>query len=354
MRKALFIDRDGTILVEPSDEQIDSFLKFRFVPGAISALRFLRQHTDYEFVMVSNQDGLGTESYPESDFLPTHQLMLDILHGEGVDFDAIHIDRSFPADNLPTRKPGTGMLTAYLQGDYDLARSWVRGDRDTDLMLARNLGAQGVKLGETCSWDKVCQMVFAGERTATVKRTTRETDIEVRLNLDGNGESDIHTGLGFLDHMLEQLPHHGMMDLYVRCQGDLNVDEHHTVEDTALALGQCLRQALGDKRGIERYGFCLPMDDSLCQVALDFGGRPWLVWNAEFHRVCNGAAPTEMFKHFFKSLSDSAMMNINVQARGENEHHLIEGIFKALARSLRMAVRRDVNHYQLPSSKGML
>lgn len=273
MRKALFIDRDGTILVEPSDEQIDSFLKFRFVPGAISALRFLRQHTDYEFVMVSNQDGLGTESYPESDFLPTHQLMLDILHGEGVDFDAIHIDRSFPTDNLPTRKPGTGMLTAYLQGDYDLARSWVIGDRDTDLMLARNLGAQGVKLGETCSWDKVCQMVFAGERTATVKRTTRETDIEVRLNLDGNGESDIHTGLGFLDHMLEQLPHHGMMDLYVRCQGDLNVDEHHTVEDTALALGQCLRQALGDKWGIERYGFCLPMDDSLCQVALDFGGR---------------------------------------------------------------------------------
>ena len=249
MRKALFIDRDGTILVEPSDEQIDSFLKFRFVPGAISALRFLRQHTDYEFVMVSNQDGLGTESYPESDFLPTHQLMLDILHGEGVDFDAIHIDRSFPTDNLPTRKPGTGMLTAYLQGDYDLARSWVIGDRDTDLMLARNLGAQGVKLSETCSWDKVCQMVFAGERTATVKRTTRETDIEVRLNLDGNGESDIHTGLGFLDHMLEQLPHHGMMDLYVRCQGDLNVDEHHTVEDTALALGQCLRQALGDKRG---------------------------------------------------------------------------------------------------------
>ena len=354
MRKALFIDRDGTILVEPSDEQIDSFLKFRFVPGAISALRFLRQHTDYEFVMVSNQDGLGTESYPESDFLPTHQLMLDILHGEGVDFDAIHIDRSFPADNLPTRKPGTGMLTAYMQGDYDLARSWVIGDRDTDLMLAHNLGAQGVKLGETCSWDKVCQMVFAGERTATVKRTTRETDIEVRLNLDGNGESDIHTGLGFLDHMLEQLPHHGMMDLYVRCQGDLNVDEHHTVEDTALALGQCLRQALGDKRGIERYGFCLPMDDSLCQVALDFGGRPWLVWNAEFHRERIGDVPTEMFKHFFKSLSDSAMMNINVQARGEYEHHLIEGIFKALARSLRMAVRRDVNHYQLPSSKGML
>ena len=365
MRKALFIDRDGTILVEPSDEQIDSFLKFRFVPGAISALRFLRQHTDYEFVMVSNQDGLGTESYPESDFLPTHQLMLDILHGEGVDFDAIHIDRSFPADNLPTRKPGTGMLTAYMQGDYDLARSWVIGDRDTDLMLAHNLGAQGVKLGETCSWDKVCQMVFAGERTATVKRTTRETDSEVRRNLDGNGESDIHTGLGFLDHMLEQLPHHGMMDLYVCCQGDLNVDEHHTIEDTGIALGECIAKALGDKRGIERYGFdlngtadtygyTLPMDDCLCQVALDFGGRAWLVWDAEFKRERVGDMPTEMFLHFFKSFSDAAHMNLNIKAEGDNEHHKIEGIFKALARSVKMAVKRDIYKFQLPSSKGVL
>ena len=354
MKRALFIDRDGTILVEPDDEQIDSYQKFKFVPGAISSLRFLRQHTDYELVMVSNQDGLGTDAYPEADFWPTHQLMLDILHGEGVDFDAIHIDRSFPKDNLPTRKPGTGMLTDYMQGDYDLSRSWVIGDRETDLQLARNLGAQGIRLSENCSWDKVCQIVFAGERTASVKRTTRETDIEVRVNLDGNGQSDVQTGLGFFDHMLEQLPHHGMIDLYVRCKGDLNVDEHHTIEDTALALGQCIRQALGDKRGIERYGFCLPMDDSLCQVALDFGGRPWLVWDAVFHRERVGDVPTEMFKHFFKSLSDAAMINLNIQARGENEHHQVEGIFKALARSIRMAVRRDINHFQLPSSKGTL
>lgn len=354
MKRALFIDRDGTILVEPDDEQIDSYQKFKFVPGAISSLRFLRQHTDYELVMVSNQDGLGTDAYPEADFWPTHQLMLDILHGEGVDFDAIHIDRSLPKDNLPTRKPGTGMLTDYMQGDYDLSRSWVIGDRETDLQLARNLGAQGIRLSVNCSWDKVCQIVFAGERTASVKRTTRETDIEVRVNLDGNGQSDVQTGLGFFDHMLEQLPHHGMIDLYVRCKGDLNVDEHHTIEDTALALGQCIRQALGDKRGIERYGFCLPMDDSLCQVALDFGGRPWLVWDAVFHRERVGDVPTEMFKHFFKSLSDAAMMNLNIQARGENEHHQVEGIFKALARSIRMAVRRDINHFQLPSSKGTL
>ena len=354
MRKALFIDRDGTILTEPADEQIDSFEKFHFVPGAISALRFLRQHTDYEFVMVSNQDGLGTDAYPMEQFLPTHQLMLDILHGEGVDFDEILIDRSFPEEHLPTRKPGTAMLTRYMQPDYDLKASWVIGDRETDLMLAHNLGARGVKIGPDCDWDRVCQMVFAGERVAEVKRTTRETDISVKLNLDGNGQSDIHTGLGFLDHMLEQLPHHGMMDLSVNCQGDLHVDEHHTVEDTALALGQCLREALGDKRGIERYGFCLPMDDSLCQVALDFGGRPWLVWDVEFHRERIGDVPTEMFKHFFKSLSDAAMINLNVQARGENEHHLIEGIFKALARSIKMAVRRDVHHFQLPSSKGML
>ena len=354
MKRALFIDRDGTILVEPDDEQIDSYQKFKFVPGVISSLRFLRQHTDYELVMVSNQDGLGTDAYPEADFWPTHQLMLDILHGEGIDFDAIHIDRSFPEENLPTRKPGTGMLTDYMQGDYDLSRCWVIGDRETDVQLARNLGAQGIRLSEYCSWDKVCQIVFAGERTASVKRTTRETDIEVRVNLDGNGQSDIQTGLGFFDHMLEQLPHHGMIDLYVRCKGDLNVDEHHTIEDTALALGQCIRQALGDKRGIERYGFCLPMDDSLCQVALDFGGRPWLVWDADFHRERVGDVPTEMFKHFFKSLSDAAMMNLNIQARGENEHHQIEGIFKALARSIRMAVRRDINHFQLPSSKGTL
>ena len=354
MKRILFIDRDGTILREPADEQVDSYEKFQFVPGAISALRFLREHTDYLFVMVSNQDGLGTDAYPEADFWPTHNLMLDILKGEGVEFDAIHIDRSFPEDNLPTRKPGTAMLTEYLQGDYDIAHSWVIGDRQTDAQLADNLGCKAAILNETTSWENVTEMVFAGERTAEIKRTTKETDICVRMNLDGNGKADIDTGLGFFDHMLEQIAKHGMTDLYIRCKGDLQVDEHHTIEDVGIALGECLLQALGNKRGIERYGYLLPMDDCLCQVALDFGGRPWLVWNAEFHRERVGEMPTEMFLHFFKSLSDSARMNLNVKAEGDNEHHKIEGIFKAFARALRMAVKRDVNHFQLPSSKGVL
>ena len=269
--------------------------------------------------------------------------LCDILKGEGVEFDAIHIDRSFPADNLPTRKPGTGMLKQYMTGEYDLSASWVIGDRETDAKLAQNLGCKSLILGEDMNWLKITELLFAGERTSEVVRTTRETDITVRLNLDGNGKSDIQTGLGFFDHMLEQIAKHGMIDLYIRCNGDLNVDEHHTIEDTALALGECILKALGDKRGIERYGYCLPMDDCLCQVALDFGGRPWLVWNAEFKREKVGEMPTEMFLHFFKSLSDSARMNLNIKAEGENEHHKIEGIFKALARSLRMAVRRDVS-----------
>ena len=354
MKKALFIDRDGTILVEPADEQIDSYEKFQFVPGVISALRFLRQHTDYEFVMVSNQDGLGTDSYPEADFSPTHRLMLSVLEGEGVVFDDILIDRSFPEDNLPTRKPGTGMLTRYLSGDYDLSACYVIGDRQTDAQLAVNLGCKSLILGEDLGWDKIRETVFAGERQAEVRRTTRETDILVRVNLDGHGKSDIATGLGFFDHMLEQIAKHGHIDLTVSCQGDLHVDEHHTIEDTALALGECLLKALGDKRGIERYGYCLPMDDCLCQVALDFGGRPWLVWEAEFHRERVGEMPTEMFLHFFKSLSDAARMNLHVKAEGQNEHHKIEGIFKALARAIRMAVKRDVEHFTLPSSKGTL
>ena len=354
MQRLLFIDRDGTILREPDDEQIDSFAKFSFVPGAISALRFLRQHTDFRFVMVSNQDGLGTDSYPEDTFWPTHNLMLDILKGEGVTFDAIHIDRSFPEEGLPTRKPGTAMLTAYTDGSYDLAGSYVIGDRQTDARLAENLGCRSLILRDGMDWQKIAELLFAGERTASVHRTTKETDIEVRVCLDGNGKSDIQTGLGFFDHMLEQIARHGMTDLYIRCQGDLHVDEHHTIEDVALALGECIRKALGDKRGIERYGYCLPMDDCLCQVALDFGGRPWLVWDAEFRREKVGEMPTEMFLHFFKSLSDSAAMNLNVKAEGQNEHHKIEGIFKAFARSLRMAVRRDVDHFQLPSSKGVL
>ncbi len=354
MKKVLFIDRDGTILVEPADEQIDSYEKFRFVPGAISALRFIRRHTDYELVMVSNQDGLGTDSYPETDFLPTHRLMLDILKGEGVEFDAIHIDRSFPEEHLPTRKPGTGMLVGYLNGDYDMANSWVIGDRQTDAMLADNLGCRSLILGDGTDWEKALGIVYGGSRRADVARNTRETKITVSLDLDGNGTSDIRTGIGFFNHMLEQIAKHGMIDLNIRCEGDLEVDEHHTIEDVALALGECLRKALGDKRGIERYGYCLPMDDSLCRVALDFGGRPWLVWDAEFRRERIGEMPTEMFPHFFKSLSDAALMNLNIKAEGTNEHHKIEGIFKALARSVRMAVRRDVEHFVLPSSKGTL
>ncbi|MBQ7180744.1 MAG: bifunctional histidinol-phosphatase/imidazoleglycerol-phosphate dehydratase HisB [Bacteroidaceae bacterium] len=353
-KRILFIDRDGTILREPEDEQIDSFEKFHFVPGAISGLRYLRKHTDFLFVMVSNQDGLGTESYPEDTFWPTHRLMLDILRGEGVEFDAIHIDRSFPSDNLPTRKPGTAMLTQYMSGDYDLAGSFVIGDRESDEQLARNLGCHSLIITDDNDWRRISEIVFAGERIAEVRRRTNETDITVSLNLDGTGRSEINTGLGFFDHMLEQIARHGMVDLFVHCQGDLHVDEHHTIEDTALALGECIAKALGDKRGIGRYGFCLPMDDCLCQVALDLGGRPWLVWNAEFKRERVGDMPTEMFLHFFKSLSDAARMNLNIKAEGENEHHKIEGIFKALARSLRMAVQRDVEHFQLPSSKGIL
>ncbi len=350
MRKILFIDRDGTILREPADEQIDSYEKFQFLPGCIGALSFIVQHTDYLLVMVSNQDGLGTDSYPEADFWPTQNLMLEILHGEGIEFDAIHIDRSFPHQNLPTRKPGTAMLTPYMNGDYDLTNSFVIGDRDSDRLLAENLGCKYL----FPDWEKVKEVVYAGERTAQVQRTTAETDICVAVNLDGQGKSDIHTGLGFFDHMLEQIARHGNIDLSIRCQGDLNVDEHHTIEDVAICLGECLLKALGDKRGIERYGYCLPMDDCLCQVALDFGGRPWLVWQAEFLREYVGDMPTEMFLHFFKSLSDSARMNLSIKAEGTNEHHKIEGIFKALARALKMAVKRDVNHYVLPSSKGML
>ena len=350
MKRILFIDRDGTILREPADEQIDSFEKFSFLPGCISALRFLRQHTDFCFVMVSNQDGLGTASYPEADFWPTHNLMLDILRGEGVEFDAIHIDRSFPADGLDTRKPGLGMLGEYLTGEYDLANSFVIGDRESDRQLADNLGC-GFLFPD---WDRVQSVVYGGLRRAEVVRTTRETDIRVAVDLDGEGRCEVATGLGFFDHMLEQIAKHGNIDLSIHCEGDLHVDEHHTIEDTALALGECIRKALGDKRGIERYGYCLPMDDCLCQVALDFGGRPWLVWEADFQRERVGEVPTEMFLHFFKSLSDSALMNLNIRAEGANEHHKIEGIFKALARALKMALRRDVNHFVLPSSKGVL
>lgn len=354
-QRILFIDRDGTILREPEDEQIDSFAKFQFLPGAVGALSFLAKHTDYRFVLVSNQDGLGTDSYPEEDFWPTHNLMLDILQGEGIVFDEQHIDRSFPHENLPTRKPGTAMLSSYMDNpEVDMEHSYVIGDRGTDAQLAENLGCKSLIIGEDMDWKRVAEILFAGDRIASVTRTTHETDIQVTVALDGNGKSNISTGLGFFDHMLEQIARHGNIDLEITCRGDLHVDEHHTIEDTALALGECLSKALGDKRGIERYGFSLPMDDCLCQVSLDFGGRPWLVWDADFSREKIGEMPTEMFMHFFKSLSDSARMNLNIKAEGINEHHKIEGIFKAFARAVKMAVKRDIEHFNLPSSKGTL
>ncbi len=374
-KKALFIDRDGTLVIEPPvDYQLDSLEKLEFYPKVIRNLYFIRERLDFEFVMVTNQDGLGTDSFPEETFWPAHNKMLKTFEGEGITFDDILIDRSFPEEHSPNRKPGTGMLKQYMNGDYDLSASFVIGDRLTDMQLAANLGAKGIWLTDddevsksllaqhpeispvliTKDWDRVSEYLFAGERTAKVKRTTKETDIDVYVNLDGKGKTDISTGLGFFDHMLEQIGKHSGIDLSINVKGDLNVDEHHTIEDTALALGEAIYKALGEKRGIERYGYSLPMDDCLCSVALDFGGRPWLVWDAEFKREKIGDMPTEMFLHFFKSFSDSARMNLNIKAEGQNEHHKIEGIFKALARSIKMAVKRDIYNYQLPSTKGVI
>ncbi len=352
MKKALFIDRDGTLLAEPADEQIDALEKFAFVPGAISGMKAL-SGLGYELVMVSNQDGLGTPAFPEETFLPCQNLLLETLRGEGVVFDDILIDRSFPADEAPTRKPRTGLLTAYLDGRYDLGASFVIGDRDSDMQLAKNLGATGLQLGPL-SWAQIVERVRRSARRVTLERKTRETDIRVSVDLDGIGDSRIETGLRFFDHMLDQLVHHGGIALQLRCQGDLDVDEHHSVEDTALVLGEALRQALGDKRGIGRYGFALPMDDCRALVLLDFGGRSELVWDVRFTREYVGDMPTELFRHFFQSLANAMQANLYVQARGGNNHHLAESIFKAFARSLRQAVARNVFSYELPSSKGLL
>ncbi|MDH6304473.1 imidazoleglycerol-phosphate dehydratase/histidinol-phosphatase [Parabacteroides sp. PF5-5] len=374
MKRALFIDRDGTLVLEPPvDYQLDSLEKLEFYPKVFRSLYFIRKQLDFEFVMVTNQDGLGTTSFPEDTFWPAHNKMLKAFEGEGITFDDILIDRSFPEDNSPNRKPRTGMLTQYMSGDYDLSASYVIGDRLTDIELAKNLGCKSIWLHNPANteelptypvelspsfisgdWDKITEYLFAGERSATIQRTTKETDIYVNVNLDGSGQTDISTGLGFFDHMLDQIGKHSGIDLIIRVKGDLEVDEHHTIEDTGIALGEALLQSLGNKRGIERYGYTLPMDDCLCSVALDFGGRSWLVWDADFKREKVGDMPTEMFLHFFKSLSDAARMNLNIKAEGDNEHHKIEGIFKAFARSLKMAIKRDIYKYELPSTKGVI
>lgn len=363
-KKVLFIDRDGTIIVEPPiDKQVDSFEKLQFLPKAITSLASIAKHGEYELVMVTNQDGLGTDSFPEPTFWPVHQKMLDILASEGIIFSNIHIDRSFENAPLPTRKPGTAMLTSYMDGTYDLANSYVIGDRTTDILLAENLGAKSIFISpnqdaraalNTLDWSQIASFLNQPNRTASVHRKTNETDILVDLNLDGTGITEIHTGLGFFDHMLEQLGKHSGSNLKVNVTGDLHIDEHHTIEDTAIAIGEAFLAALGNKRGIERYGYLLPMDDAIAQAAIDFSGRNWLVWDAEFKREKVGDMPTEMFYHFFKSFSDASKCNLNIMVKGDNEHHKIEAIFKAVAKSIKMAVRRDANNSQIPSTKGIL
>ena len=374
MKKLLFIDRDGTLIVEPiSNMQVDSLEKLDYIPGVFRNLYNIQKYLDFELVIVTNQDGLGTPIFPEDSFWPAHNAMLRAFENEGISFTKIHIDENFPEANSPNRKPGTGMLTEYFSSDYDLVNSFVIGDRLTDVELAKNLGSKGIyfiaeenasKLVDngledhcaiiTDSWDVVFNYLVMRERTATINRKTSETDIFIELKLDGTGKCDIHTGLSFFDHMLDQIGRHSGCDLTIKVNGDLAVDEHHTIEDTGIALGEAIRKALGDKRGIERYGYCLPMDDCLAQVALDFGGRPWIVWDAEFKRDKVGDMPTEMFFHFFKSLSDSSLANLNIQAQGNNEHHKIEGIFKAFARAMKMAIRKDPFVQSLPSTKGVL
>ena len=376
-KKVLFIDRDGTIIKETVDEQIDAFEKMIFYPKAFTYLGKIAKELDFELVMITNQDGLGTKVFPEETFWPVHNFILQAFENEGVKFTKVFIDRTFPDENADTRKPGTGLLKDYFSKEYDLENSFVIGDRLTDVELAKNLGAKGIfindetNLGsgeitvnkselapfialESNDWEKIYEFLKLDNRTAQIKRKTNETDIHIELNLDGTGKSKIETGLAFFNHMLDQLARHGQMDLTIKVNGDLHVDEHHTIEDTGIALGEVFYQTLGDKLGIERYGFCLPMDDCLAQVAIDFGGRNWLVWEADFKREMVGDMPTEMFHHFFKSFTDGAKANLNVKAEGKNEHHKIEAIFKAFAKSIKMAIKRDVEKMVLPSTKGML
>ncbi|MEX2336415.1 MAG: bifunctional histidinol-phosphatase/imidazoleglycerol-phosphate dehydratase HisB [Fulvivirga sp.] len=373
MKKALFIDRDGTLIIEPEDEQIDSLEKLEYYPGVFTWLGRICREMDYELVMVTNQDGLGTESFPEDAFWPAHNRMLTTLENEGIVFDEIIIDRTKPEDNQPTRKPGIALLSRYLSKEYDMSKSFVIGDRTSDIMLARNLNCHGIlindgalkeklaaeKINDCCDlvtrgWGEIYELLAGQPRSATIKRTTKETDIAITVNLDGSGKGDIDTGIDFFDHMLDQIAKHGQLDLNIKVKGDLEVDEHHTIEDTAIALGEAVTEALGSKRGIERYGFCLPMDDALAQVAIDFGGRNWIVWQAAFKREMIGKMPTEMFYHFFKSFSDASKCNLNIKVEGTNEHHKIEAIFKAFAKAIKMAVKKEKGNNQLPSTKGVL
>lgn len=374
MKKVLFIDRDGTLIKEPEgDFQVDTLEKLEFIPGVFRNLYAIKNLSEFELVIVSNQDGLGTGLFPEETFWPAHNKMLKAFENEGILFDDILIDPTLPEDNAPTRKPGIGMLKKYIEGDYDLASSYVIGDRLTDILLAKNLGTKGilvnskitfdelkdVQADKVCvlnapTWDQVFGFLVTGKRIASVFRETKETKIKLDIDLDGTGAMKIDTGIGFFNHMLEQIGKHAGIDMNIKVTGDLEVDEHHTAEDTALALGEAFKKALGDKRGIERYGFALPMDDCMAQVLIDFGGRPWLVWEAEFKREKVGDMPTEMFMHFFKSFSDASQCNLNIKAEGQNEHHKIEAIFKAFARAIKMAKKRDIFNYELPTTKGLL
>jgi imidazoleglycerol-phosphate dehydratase/histidinol-phosphatase len=377
LQKILFVDRDGTLINETPDEQIDSFAKLEFYPGALTYLPKIAKELDFELVMVTNQDGLGTSVYPEDTFWPVHNFILQTFEGEGVKFANQIIDRTFARDNAPTRKPGTALLTQYLDTEkYDLKNSFTIGDRKNDVLLAKNLGAKAIWLNnnsnlggsefseadhiddvialETTDWQKVYEFLKLGQRVFEHRRATKETDIYIKINLDGKGDAKISTGLHFFDHMLDQIARHGSIDLEITAKGDLHIDEHHTIEDTGIALGEVFAAALGNKMGIERYGFCLPMDDCLAQAAIDFGGRNWIVWDADFTREKVGDVPTEMFYHFFKSFSDASKSNLNIKAEGQNEHHKIEAIFKAFAKAIKMAVKRDVGKMVLPSTKGLL